>query len=143
MFSPVTNWKENFQRKGYYYKNNLRQNYILCQMLHRTNRFGTGYSTSGQHYITLNGEMLGQRISQVMVEPRLKTKGKIILPASSISVPEIRMLEIADTNNLYELGLDTFQLPEGIIPLDVLHQMNHKTPHSLKIPILNTDNTKL
>ena len=104
------------------------RNYILGQVLHRTNRFGTGYSTAGRHYITLNGEMLAQSISQVMVKPVLKTKGKIILPPSSVSVLEIRIPEISDTNNLYELDLDTSQLPEGIIPLDVLHQINHKTP---------------
>ena len=71
----------------------------------------------------------------------LKTEGKNILPPISVSVLEIRMLEISDTNNLYELGLDTFQLPEGIIPLDVLHQVDHKTPQSLKILVLNTNNT--
>ena len=38
------------------------------------------------------------------------------------------MLGSSDTNNLYELGLDTFQLPEEIIPLDILHQTDHKTP---------------
>ena len=72
--------------------------------------------------------MLAQSISQVTVKLALKTKAKIILPPSSVSVLEIRMPEISDTNNLYELDFDTFQLPEGIIPLDILHQTDHKTP---------------
>ena len=38
------------------------------------------------------------------------------------------MPESSDANNLYELGLDTFQLPEGIISLDILHQIDHKMP---------------
>ena len=104
------------------------RNYILGQVLHRTNRFDTGYSTAGRHYITLNGEMLAQSISQVMVKPVLKTQRKNCIATKSLSVLEIRMPEISDTNDLYELGLDTFQLPEGIIPLYVLHQIHHKTP---------------
>ena len=41
---------------------NLMHNYILVEVLLRTNRFGTGYSTAGIHYITMNGEMLAQNI---------------------------------------------------------------------------------
>ena len=41
---------------------NLMCNYILGQVLQRTSRFGTDYSTAGRHYITINGEMLAQSI---------------------------------------------------------------------------------
>ena len=34
-----------------------------------------------------------------------------------------------------------FQLPEGVIPLDVLHRIDHKTPKTLNIPIMNVNNT--
>ena len=61
--------------------------------------------------------MLAQSISQVTVKSALKAKRKIILPPSSLSALEIRIPEIPDTNNLYELGLDIFQLPKGMIPL--------------------------
>ena len=44
-------------------------------------------------------------------------------------------------NNIYELDFDTFQPPKRVIPLDVMHCMDHKTPQTLKIPILNTNNT--
>ena len=36
---------------------------------------------------------------------------------------------------------NTFELPEVIIPLDVMHHMEHKMPRTLKVPILNTNNT--
>ena len=36
---------------------NLKGYYILDQVLHRDNRFGTGYLITGKHYITINGEM--------------------------------------------------------------------------------------
>ena len=45
-----------------------------------------------------------------------------------------------DTNSLFEIDLD-WQLPKSIIPLDVLHNINHKQPHELIIPILNMANT--
>ena len=59
----------------------------------------------------------------------------------SIPVVGVKMLEAPDVNNLYELTFDTFQLPEGVIPLDILHRINNKTPKNLTIPILNINNT--
>ena len=44
--------------------------------------------------------------------------------------------QILDTNSLFEINLDR-QLPKDIIPLDVLHSINHKQPHELIIPLLN------
>ena len=106
-------------------------------MLCRANKFGTGYSTTGRHYITINGKMIMEAISQGIDSPILKTKGKLTLPPMSISVVGIKTPTLCNTNNLYELNISTFQLPEGIIPLGVLHRVNHKTPQSLNIPILN------
>ena len=79
---------------------NLTKDYILGQVLHRDNTFGKGYSTNDRHYITLNGEMLGQRCSQLTTNPILKTKGKIKLLRSSISAVEVRTPEIPDSNNI-------------------------------------------
>ena len=74
---------------------NLKRDYILGQVLHRKNRFGTCYSTNGMHYITLNREMHAQSYSQLTANPILKTKGKIKLLQSSILVIEVRTLEIS------------------------------------------------
>ena len=118
---------------------NLKCNYILGQVLQWSNRFGTSYSITGRH-ITINGEMIAQAISQTTNSPILKTKGKITLPPVSISIVEIKTPRLQNTNNLYELNLDTFQLPEGIIPLDVPHRNDHETPQKLSVPILNINN---
>ena len=59
----------------------------------------------------------------------------------SISMAGVKTPEIPDLNNLYELNFYTLQLPEGVIPLNVLHRIDHKTPKNLTIPILNTNNT--
>ena len=98
---------------------NLKCNYILAQVLHRTNRFGTGYSNTGRHYITGNGNMLAQIVSQTTADPILKRK--VTLPPISVSIVGVKTPNIPDTNNIYELNFDPFQLPEGVIPLDVLH----------------------
>ena len=45
---------------------NLRCKYILGQVLHRSYQFSTGYSTTGKHYITINGQVIAQSISQAL-----------------------------------------------------------------------------
>ena len=85
--------------------------------------------------------MLAQSCSQVVTNPILKSKGKIKLLPFSMSVLEIRTPEIPDSNNIYELDFNTFQLSEGIISLDIMHHMDHKMLRTLKVLILNTNNT--
>ena len=59
----------------------------------------------------------------------------------SISIVEIKTPRVSDTSNLFELNFDMSQLPEGVIPLDVLHGVDHKPSKTLNIPIMNTNNT--
>ena len=42
---------------------------------------------------------------------------------------------------MYELNFNIFQLPEGVIPLDILPKVNHKTPQHLNIPVLDANNS--
>ena len=44
-----------------------------------------------------------------------------------VSVVEIKMPMVCNTNKVYELNFDIFQLLEGVIPLHVLQRMEHKT----------------
>ena len=69
---------------------NLKCYYILGQVLHSSNRFSTGYSITGRHYITINSEMTAQAILQTTNSPILKTKVKLTLPSMSISIVEIK-----------------------------------------------------
>ena len=41
---------------------------------------------------------------------------------------------------MFEINLDR-QLPKGLIPLDVLHNIEHKQPHEMWIPLLNIMNS--
>ena len=85
--------------------------------------------------------MIAQSIWQATTNPILKTKGKVTLPPMAISVVEIKTPMVPDTNSLYEVNFDTFKLPEGVFPLDILHGMDHKTPKALNILILNNNNS--
>ena len=75
--------------------------------------------------------MLAQSCSQIVTNPILKTKGKIKLLPFSISVLEIRTPGGQDSNSIYELDFNTFQLPEGIILIDIMHHIDHKMPRTL------------
>ena len=85
--------------------------------------------------------MIAQAISQTINGPILKTKGKLTLSPMSISIVAIKTSTLQNTNNLYKLNFNTFQLPEGIIMLDIVYRVDHKTPQSLNIPSLNTNNS--
>ena len=56
----------------------------------------------------------------------IKTKGKVTLLPMSVPIIDIKTPKISNTTNMYEVNADTFQLPEGIILLDILHRVNHK-----------------
>ena len=51
------------------------------------------------------------------------------------------MPPLHNPNDVYELNFSIFQLSEGVIPLDILHKIHHKTPQYLNIPILNANNS--
>ena len=115
----------------------LRHKYKLGDVLHRLYWIGTGYSTTGKHYITINGQVIAQAFLQTTDYPIIKTKGKVTLPPMSVS---IKTPTIPNTTNLFELNADTFQLSSGVILLDILHRVNHKTCQHMNIPIINTKN---
>ena len=78
-----------------------------------------------------------------MQAPRLpdnKKKGMVTLPPMSVSIIETSNPKITHTTYLYEMSGDRFQLPEGIILLDIVHRVDHKTQQHLNIPVLNANN---
>ena len=106
---------------------NLRHKYILGQVLHRLFWSSISYSTTGKHYIAINGQVIIQSISQPLDYPIVKTMGRITLPPVSVSIIEVKTPKLTNTTNLYKMNAVTAQLPEGIILLDALHRVNHKT----------------
>ena len=119
---------------------NQHHKYILGQVSHRSYKFGTGYSTTGRHYITINWQVIAQMILQATDYHIIKTKCKVTLSPMSVSIIEVKTPKFSVTTNIYELNADTFQLPKGIIPLDISHRVDHKTPQYLNILVLNAKN---
>ena len=119
---------------------NLRCKNILGQVLHRLYQFGTSYSTTGNHYITITGKVIAQSILQPLNYPIVKRKGRITLPPISVQIIEVKALKLTNTTNLYKMNAVAAPLPEGMIPLDVLHRVDQKTLQYLNIPVLNNSN---
>ena len=78
--------------------------------------------------------------SQALDYPIIKTKGRVTLPPVSISIIEVKTPKLTYATDMYKMNADVFQLPEGIILLDVLCRVNHKTPQHLNFHVLNTNN---
>ena len=70
------------------------------------------------------------------------TKGQYTLQSRSITWISVKTLRNLDINSLFEISLDR-QLPSGLIPLDVLHNIKNKQPQELIIPLLNIANTDI
>ena len=70
------------------------------------------------------------------------TKGQYTLQDTSITWISIKILRNLDINSLFEISLDR-QLPNGLIPLDVLHNIKNKQRQELIISLLNTANTDI
>ena len=70
------------------------------------------------------------------------TKGLYTLQSRSITWISVKTLKNLDINSLFKIDLDR-QLPNGLISLDVLHDIKSKQPQELIIPLLNTANTDI
>ena len=69
-----------------------------------------------------------------------KTKGQCTLQGRSITWISVKMPRNIQVNNLLKINLDR-QLPKGLIPLDVLHNIEHKQPQAMLIPLQNVMNS--
>ena len=110
--------------------NNLNCNYFMGAAIQRSYHVTTGFSITGRHFLSVNGQM---------VAPIIKNKGKIKLNPHSITVVSVEMPPNVNTGQIYKLN-HKFPLPSSTIPIDVVHKFDNKVPYKLKIPILNTTN---
>ena len=103
---------------------------------HRFN-IHTGWTKKGNHYLAQGKHnFISESINKLKMHPIVRTKGKIMLKLESISIIEVQATQDISGNKKYHLNLEAY-LPQGIIPLDVVH-LFEKTPRTLKLPILNT-----
>ena len=101
-------------------------------------RIGTGWSVTGEHFISEKGEVLATSIRKSNLKPAARTQGSLKLNAHSVSAIQIKTPPNLQCNVNYILEI-TDKLPKGMVPLEVVHKFE-KTPRNLVIPILNYTN---
>ena len=107
--------------------NNLNCGYIIGAMIQRSYHIPTGFSITGRHFLSANGQMVAQSISKPTIEPIIKTKGKIKLNPHSITIVSVKTPPNIDASHVYKLNLK-FPLPSDVILIDVIHKFDHKIP---------------
>ena len=96
----------------------------------------TGWTRNGNHYISRGKHnFIAESVNRLKSNPIIKTKGKIKLNPESIALVKVQAPRDMG-NKKYQLNPEGY-LPQGIIPLDLVHSFN-KTPRTLLVPILNT-----
>ena len=83
-------------------------------------------------------QLIAESVNRLKSNPIIKTKGKIELNPESIALVEVQAPRDIMGNKKYQLNPEGY-LPQGIIPLDLVHSFD-KTPRTLLVPILNTSN---
>ena len=108
--------------------------------MHSLYHIAMGFSITGRHFLSVNGQMLAQSIPIPTMETIIKNNGKVKLgPTFLLTVTSIKTPPNIRANQIYETS-HKFPLPSGVIPVDVVHTIDGKVPHELNIPILNTNN---
>ena len=118
---------------------NLNHDYIIGTAIQRSYHVATGFSVTEKHILSINGQMVVQSIPTPTVEQIVKYKGKIELSPHSVTVVSIETPLNISTNQIYKIN-HKFHLPNGMIPIDVVHKFDNKIPHKLKVPMFNTNN---
>ena len=103
-------------------------------------RISCTWNREGKHFLTIKNKFLALRITPQVSKQLVITKGQCTLQNRSITWILVKTPRNIQVNSLFKITLDQ-QLPKGLIPLDVLHNIQHKQPQEILIPILNTMNS--
>ena len=103
---------------------------------------GCNWNREGKHLITIKSQILALSIAQHVIWQLVKTKGQCHIWCRSITWITIQTSQNLNNNSLYKINLDR-KLPTGIILLNLIHNLNHKQPGELVIPLLNAGCTDI
>ena len=120
--------------------NNLQRDIILRLPWQHNYRIGCTWNTEGKHLLTIKNKFLALSLTPQSPNQLIKTKDQCTLQSRSITWFSVKTPRNIQANNLLEITFDR-QLPKGLIPLDVLHSIEHKQPQEMLIPLLNVMNT--
>ena len=120
--------------------NNLQWDIILSLLWQHNYRIGCTWNRGGKHFLTIKNKFLALSIAQQAAKQLVIIKGQCTLQSRSITWISVKMPGNIQVNNLFENTLDQ-QLHKRLIPLDVLHNIQHKQPQEMLISLLNTMNS--
>ena len=107
---------------------------IKCE--HKFN-IHTGWTQHGNHYISRGKHnFIAESTNSLKAHPIIKMKDKVDLGPESIALVKVQAPRDMTRNRKYQLNPEGY-LPQGIIPLDLVHSFD-KTPRTLYLQILNT-----
>ena len=119
--------------------NNLQQDIILGLPWQHNYRSGCTWNRGGKYFLTINNKFLALSITPQSSKQLVITKGQCTVQGRSITWMSVKMPRNIQVNSLFEITLDR-QLPKGLICLDVLHNIQHKQPQEMLVPLINTMN---
>ena len=119
---------------------NLQCDMILGLPWQHNYIIGCTWNREGKHFLTIKNKFLALGITPHMSKQLVITKGQCTLQGRSITWISVKKPRNIQINSLFEITLDR-QLPKGLIPLDVLHNIQHKQPQEMLAPLLNTVNS--
>ena len=122
--------------------NNLQHDIILGLPGQWNYRIGCTWNWEGKHFLIIKNKFLALSITPHMLKQLAITKGQYTLQSRSITWISVKTPRNLAINSLFEISLDK-QLPNGLIPLDVLHNIKNKQPQELIILLLNRANTDI
>ena len=120
--------------------NNLQHDIILGLPWQCNYRIGCTWNWEGKHFLTIKNKFLALSITPHMSKQLVITKGQCTLQGRSITWISIKAPWNLQINSLFEITLAR-QLPKGLIPLDVLHNIQNKQPQEMLVSLLNTVNS--
>ena len=119
---------------------NLQRDIILGLPWQCNYRIGCTRNREGKNFLTIKNKFLALCLTLQSPNQLVKTKGQCPLKGRSITWISVKTPRNIQANNLHKINLDR-QLPKGLIPLDVLHNIEHKQPQEMLIPLLNVMNS--
>ena len=120
--------------------NNLQQDIILRLPWQQNYKIGCTWNREVKHFLTIKNKFLALSITPQSPKQLVKTKGQCTLQGRSITWISVKMPRNIQVNSLLKINLDR-QLPKGLIPLDVLHNIQPKQPREMLISLLNIMNS--
>ena len=120
--------------------NTLQREIILGLPWQCNYRISCTWNRESKHLLTIKNKFLALILTSQSANQLVKTKDQCALPSRSITWISVKTPRNIQANNLLKINLDR-QLPKGLIPLNVLHNMEPKQPQEMLIPLSNVMNT--